>query len=150
MPAQQAATAELLRVTRRRTTVLIATLLAVSGLIALLAGCGRARGNEVSFQPSGTSEGRVGDIVLTDALFEYRGPIEAPAVYRPGESVSVQATIINEGVAPDRLISVSSPIAGGGVIDGDAGLPSRHTLTAGYPSRSPPSPCPTRRRSTCG
>jgi len=132
MPVHQAATAERWRLTRRRTTVLVAALLTLSGLLALLAGCGRARGNEVSFQPSGSSEGRVGDIVLTDALFEFRGPIEAPAVYRPGESVSVQATIINEGAAADRLVAVSSPVAGGGVIDGDAALPSRHTLTAGY------------------
>ncbi|MDQ3900072.1 MAG: copper chaperone PCu(A)C [Actinomycetota bacterium] len=130
MPVHQAATAELLLVTRRRTAVLVATLLAV---IALLPGCGRARGNEVTFQPSGTSEGRVGDIVLSDALFEFRGPIEASAVYRPGESVSVQATIVNDGTAPDRLVSVSSPIAGGGVIDGDGAIPGRHVLTAGYP-----------------
>jgi hypothetical protein len=123
MPAHQAATAELFRPTPPRMAVLVATLLAVSGLIALLAGCGRARGNEVSFQPSGTSEGRVGDIMLSDALFKFRGPIGAGATYRPGESVGVQATIVNEGAAPDRLMSVSSPIAGGGVIDGDGAIP---------------------------
>jgi hypothetical protein len=70
--------------------------------------------------------------VLTDAMFHFHGSMEASAVYRPGDSVRVQATIVNEGAVADRLVSLSSPIAGGGVIDGDGSIPSRHTLTAGY------------------
>lgn len=102
MPTRQAAVAKPLHATWRRTRVLLATLLALSGLIALLAGCGRAQQDQVSFQGSGGSEGRVGDIVLSDAMLGYYGPIGASAVYRPGESVSVQVTIVNDGAAPDR------------------------------------------------
>ncbi|MFY9808350.1 MAG: hypothetical protein WAK86_13920 [Pseudonocardiaceae bacterium] len=130
MPVHQAAVVDLRRTTRRRATVM---LLALLGLVALLAGCGRARGNQVSFDPSGGSEGRAGQISVTDAMFEFHGPIEASDVYRPGDTVSVQATILNEGADPDRLVSVSSPIAGNGVIDGDGAIPSRHALAAGYP-----------------
>ena len=129
MPVRQVTTAEPLRVTQRRTTALVAALLA---MIVLLAGCGRARYDQGIFQGNGASEGRVGDIVLTDAMFHFHGSMEASAVYRPGDSVRVQATIVNEGAVADRLVSLSSPIAGGGVIDGDGSIPSRHTLTAGY------------------
>jgi copper(I)-binding protein len=132
MPAQQVAVAEPFRVTRRRPTVLVATLLALWGLIALLAGCGRARFDQVTFEASGGSHGRVGDIAVSDAMFAFHGPIEASAVYRPGDTVSMQVTIVNEGTAEDRLVSVSSPIASGGAIDGDGAIPARHALSAGY------------------
>lgn len=126
MPIHRMPMANRSRLTRRCATILAATLL------VLLAGCGRAQPNEVTFKASGGSEGRVGDIVVSDAAFAFHGPLEASAEYQPGDTVSVRATIVNEGQTPDRLISVSSPIAGGGVIEGDGLIPSRHALTAGY------------------
>ena len=132
MPAHQATVAEPFRATRRHATVLAATLLTLSALIALLAGCGRARFDQVTFGASGGSHGRVGQIAVSDAMFAFHGPIEASDVYRPGDTVSMQATIVNEGTAEDRLVSVSSPIAGGGAIAGDGAIPARHALSAGY------------------
>jgi hypothetical protein len=125
MPVHQAATTRRLQVTRRRAAVLVAMLL------ALLVGCSRAQPNEVTFKTSG-SEGRVGDIVVTDAMFNFRGPLQTSAVYQPGDTATLRVTIVNEGDFSDRLVSVSSPIAGVGAIDGDAAIPSRHALTAGY------------------
>jgi hypothetical protein len=77
MPVHQAATTRRLQVTRRRAAVLVAMLL------ALLVGCSRAQPNEVTFKTSG-SEGRVGDIVVTDTMFNFRGPLQTSAVYQPG------------------------------------------------------------------
>jgi hypothetical protein len=115
--------AEVFRPAQRLAAVLVAALL------VLLAGCGA----EPRIRPvTGGSEGRVGAISLTDAMFDYQGPVGGGAVYRPGDTVSMQATIVNEGNLPDRLVSVSSPIAGGGVVDGDASIPGHHTLAAGY------------------
>jgi hypothetical protein len=81
---------------------------------------------------TGGSEARLGAIAVRDAMFSYNGPVGDGTAYRPGETVSVQATIVNEGTAPDQLVSVSSPIAGGGVVLGSGMITGRHTLTAGY------------------
>jgi copper(I)-binding protein len=132
MPAHQAAVAEPFQASRRRATMMAATLLSLSALIALLAGCGRARFDQVTFGASGGSHGRVGQIAVSDAMFAFHGPIETSDVYRPGDTVRMQATIVNEGTAEDRLVSVSSPIAGGGAIAGDGVIPARHALSAGY------------------
>lgn len=126
MPIPQAVMVRRSSVIRRRAMVLVATLLAILGA------CGRAQPNEVTFQAKDGSEGRVGDIAVTDAVFDFRGAGKSSTVYQPGDTVTVQATIVNEGQAPDRLVSVSSPIAGGSTIDGDSAIPSRHALAAGY------------------
>lgn len=126
MPIHQAAMSKWFGSTRRRGTLLVAMLLAV------LAGCGRAQPNEVTFKASDGSEGHVGDIVVSDAKFTFHGPLEASAVYQPGDTASLQATIVNGGNTPDRLVSVSSPIAAGSLIDGNAVIPSQHALAAGY------------------
>lgn len=119
---------DMLRAARGRTAVLIATL---AGLLTLLTGCGNGDVPQYLNEIGPGSDGRVGDVAVTDAVLAYEGPVEGDTVYRPGETVRVQATIVNEGV-PDRLVSVSSPIAGSGLIFGDATLPGDHALVSGY------------------
>ncbi|MGH3906570.1 MAG: hypothetical protein ACRDTE_20670 [Pseudonocardiaceae bacterium] len=91
----------------------------------VLAGCGDAP------EPLTTNGARVGDVLLRDAQIAYDGPVRGGTVYRAGQDAPLRLTIINEGDDPDRLVSVSSPVAGSGVIIGDAALPGGHTLTAG-------------------
>ncbi len=122
--------AQAARAVRRRTVVGLA---ALAGLAVLLAGCGGARELSVAGVPvTGASEGRVGDITVADALFTWQGPIGDGTVYQPGDTASVRATIVNDGAGPDRLVSVSSPIAGGGEVVGPATIPANHALAAGY------------------
>jgi hypothetical protein len=121
--------ANALHAAQRHTTVLLATLV---GLITLLAGCGASQLTQMSLPVTGGSEGQVGDITVRDALFSYHGPIAEGTAYQPGDTVSVQASIINQGDAADRLVPLSSPIAGGGIILGAGTIPGHHALTAGY------------------
>jgi hypothetical protein len=62
------------------------------------------------------------------------------AVYRPGGAAEVDATIINTTGAPDRLLSIGSPIATGGQVSGPALLPPGHTLAASSGPAGPPLP----------
>lgn len=105
----------------------------VACLVVLLAGCARGQPPGYIDEPQGFgATGRIGQIAVTDALLAYQGPLTAPAVYSPGATATLQATIVNEGAQPDRLVSISSPIAGAGQVVGDASLPPRHALTGGY------------------
>ncbi|PZS39509.1 MAG: hypothetical protein DLM62_07865 [Pseudonocardiales bacterium] len=116
--------------TRRHPTVLLASLL---GLLALITGCGGGPSSQIRTPVSSGSQGQVGDLVIRDATFAYHGPITDAIAYRPGDTVSVQVTIINQGTITDRLVSVSSPIAAGGAVLGAGTIPAHHTLAAGYP-----------------
>lgn len=129
MPAQQPTVTDVPR-PPRRVAVLLASLVA---LVLSLSGCGRGESGQLNFQVTGGSEGRVGDITVSDAVFHYQGQFQGGVVYRPGETVSVRATIVNEGDVPDRLVSLSSSIAGGGAIDGDGTIAGHSALAAGYP-----------------
>lgn len=102
---------------------------ALLALLALACGCGQPPPAEYLDPQGAGATGRVGTIVVTDALLTYQGQVEASTVYPPGASVPLRATLINEGEVPDRLISVSSPIAGGGQIVGDPMLPAHDALT---------------------
>lgn len=104
---------------------------ALVALLALIAGCGA--GQEIHTPAASGSQGKVGGLAVRDALFAYHGPVTGGTAYRPGDTVSVQATIINEGTSADQLVSVSSPIAGGGFLLGGGTIPAQHTLAAGYP-----------------
>jgi copper(I)-binding protein len=55
------------------------------------------------------------------------------------DTADVRATIVNEGDAPDRLLTIASPVAAGGQIAGDSALAARQALTTGYPPDPPPS-----------
>lgn len=110
-------------------------------VLALLAGCGAGQlaqtANEVT--ATGGAEGAVDSIRVRDAQFAADRPVEGDAVYLPGENVPLQMTIVNDatmslddGLAPDRLIAVSSPVARSGRIVGDARIPDGQVLVAGY------------------
>ncbi len=102
--------------------------MAVLGLVAALAGCG---GN-VQTTATGGVGGRVGDIVVRDALFTFDGHIAGDTVYQPGDDAALQLTIVNEGDRADRLVRVTSPIARSATITGEARIPGHQILTAGY------------------
>lgn len=108
--------------------MLVATLV---GLVVLLAGCSTQRGQAVQ-QVTGGSVGRVGDMAVLDAVFAYEGPIVSATVYEPGDTVELRATVVNTGDVTDQLVSVSSPIAGGGLVLGSGMTPGQHALTAGH------------------
>jgi hypothetical protein len=101
----------------------------------LLTGCAAGGPPPYLKAQGGGADGRIGQIAVTDALFAYPGPVPAPVVYQPGAAANLEVTVINEGAQPDRLVSVSSPVAGGGEIVGDASLPAQHALTTGYPGQ---------------
>jgi len=101
------------------------------GLIAALAGCS---GDNIQVTTTGGVGGRVGDIVVRDALFTFDGPTAGDTVYQPGDDAALQLTIVNEGDRADRLLRVTSPIARSGTITGDATIPGHQVLTAGYPA----------------
>lgn len=131
--------AEVFGLARRRTTVLVTALV---GLVVLLVGCSTGQRGYATKPVSSGSVGQVGDMAVLDALFPDQGRIENGTVYRPGDTVDLQATIVNTGGAADQLVSVSSPIAGGGVILGDGTVPGRHALAAGYPQSVPSTTLP--------
>lgn len=117
--------------------VVVGTLILVLGL----AGCGAGQQAQTSNQVTATggAEGRAGSILVRNAQFTFDGPIAGDTVYQPGDDAPLQVTIINDntatvddGLAPDRLVEVSSPIATSGQIVGDAQIPDGQVLTAGY------------------
>lgn len=94
----------------------VATLMITLAFVAVLAGC---------------SGGNV-DIVVRDAAFTWDGPVAGGTVYQPGDNATLQLTIVNEADRADRLVRVTSPIAGSATITGDARIPGHQVLTAGY------------------
>ncbi|MDQ3761256.1 MAG: hypothetical protein M3460_06010 [Actinomycetota bacterium] len=104
-------------------------------LMAVLVGC--SAGN-VQATATGGVGGRVGDIVVRDALFTFDGPIAGDTVYQPGDNAALQFTIFNEGDRADRLVRVSSPIARSATITGDTRIPGHQVLAAGYPGPTAP------------
>lgn len=104
----------------------------VGVVVLLLGGCTLGPPPDYLRAQGAGAAGRVGDIAVVDALVAYDGPIEASEVYEPGATARLQATIVNEGEVPDRLVSISSPVAGGAEIVGDPTLLPQETLAAGY------------------
>jgi copper(I)-binding protein len=115
---------EVFRATWWRTVVLL-------WLAVLLAGCGFAQVTEETLPMPPGAEGQVGDILVRHALFPYERPVPGDSVYQPGDTVAVQAFILNEGTGTDRLVSVSSPIAADGAVLGTNTIRGNHALTAG-------------------
>jgi copper(I)-binding protein len=99
--------------------------------LALLAGCSAGPAPGYLAPQGDGATGRTGDIVVTDAAFAYSGPVGDPTVYPRAGTAPIVATIVNTGDTADHLLSVSSPIAEGGSVTGDATLPGHHVLAAG-------------------
>jgi hypothetical protein len=96
--------------------------------LALVAGCAAGPPSEY-LRPQGDGvTGRVGDLVVTNALLDGGETGEVP----PGGTAVVRATIVNEGDMPDRLLAVASRIASAGGIVGDPAIPARGVLSTGY------------------
>ena len=100
-------------------------------LLALLVvtGCGRF---EAQLTAPGGADGGAGAIAVRDARFSAQAPRTGDEVYAAGEDAPLTLTIVNTGDATDRLVSVSSPVADGASIDGDAQILGGAALVSGY------------------
>lgn len=106
--------------------------------VLALSACGAGQQAQTANQvkSSGGSAGSVGSLVVRNAQFTWSDPVPGGFVYPVGSDAALQVSIINEKTAGlrdgDRLVAVSSPIATGGRIVGDASIPDGQVLTAGY------------------
>ena len=108
---------------RPRLALVVATLLTAALAVASCsAGALTQTGTAVS-QAAG-AWGRVGTIVIQDAAIE-AGPAETVP---PNVEVPVRGTIVNESLAGDRLMSVTSPFALGYRIEGVTAIPGKGAL----------------------
>jgi copper(I)-binding protein len=100
----------------------------------VLVGCGAGQVAQTSAQVTATggAHGAAGSVLVRDAAITFTGEIAGDAVYRPGDDVPLQLTVVNQGTAPDRLVAVRSPVAAGASVVGDALLPGGHVLVVGY------------------
>src|SRR3954454_5059567 len=110
-------------------------LTALTGLV-LAAGCAAGPPSEY-LRPQGDGvTGRIGDLVVTNVLLDGGEAGDIPS----GGTATVRATIVNEGAVPDRLLTIASPLANGGVTVLDSAVPARGVVSAGYLSGRPPLP----------
>lgn len=123
---------------RRRRSGVAAVVL---GLVVVLGGCGAGQQAQTAEQVTATGGvgGRLESILMRDVQFTYDGPVPGDTVYEVGDDAELQVTVVNDatttvddGLAADRLVEVSSPIATAGEIVGDARIPDGYVLTAGY------------------
>lgn len=119
----------------------VGALIGILALTAALSGCGAGQEAQTANQvtASGGAAGQVGSIQVRDAHIAWVGPVPGDTVYEPGDDAALQVTIVNDAtttvddaLAADTLVAVSSPIAGSGRIVGDARIPNGQVLTAGY------------------
>jgi copper(I)-binding protein len=107
---------------------------AVLAVLALVAGCsaGQQAATSNHRTNAGGNGGKAGEIAVRNALITYDRPVPGGEVYAVGQAAPLQVTIINTGVAADRLVAVSSPVAAAAQITGETTMPGGHVLTAGY------------------
>jgi copper(I)-binding protein len=119
-------------VKRRAAAVATLALSAALGL-ASLTGCGAGQITQTDTQAAGVNgaQGQAGNVLVRDASIAYAGRADSGAIYRAGEIASLDMTLVNTGTAPDQLVSVSSPIAASGQIQGDAVLPPGRAVQVG-------------------
>jgi len=118
------------QVVKRRAAVL-ATLALATGLA--LSGCGAGQITQTDTQASGANgyEGMAGDIAVRNASISFAGQPNIGAVYRAGQSAPLEMTLVNTGSQPDKLVSVSSPVAASGQITGDATIGADRAVQVG-------------------
>lgn len=106
--------------------------------VLTLSGCGAGQQAQTANQvtASGGSAASVGSLMVRDAQFAWSDPVPGGAVYPAGSDAALQVSIVNEkspGLDDgDRLVAVTSPVATGGRIVGEARIPDGQVLTAGY------------------
>ncbi|MEQ3551969.1 copper chaperone PCu(A)C [Pseudonocardia nematodicida] len=113
------------------------TLAGVAGAVALtgllLSGCGAGQISQTAQQVAATNglNASVGQVDLLDVQIAYpENPAGPNALYNPGESAPVRATLVNNGAVADRLVSVSSADAASVAIGGETALPEGVALVA--------------------
>jgi copper(I)-binding protein len=100
-----------------------------------LTGCSAGAVTQTAGQASAVNgySGQVGNLLVRNASIDFP-PSAAPtagAAYQPGGAAPISLTLVNNGASADKLLSVSSPVAGAGQITGDATVPGGSTVTVG-------------------
>jgi len=90
---------------------------------------------QTSTQASGVNgySGQVGNVLVRNASIDFPATLSptAGAAYQPGGSAPLSLTLVNNGASADKLLSVTSPVAGAAQITGDATVPAGSTVNVG-------------------
>lgn len=111
--------------------------------LLLLTACGTTTPTVDSTEPTGTAgaaNGSIGALEIRNARIVAQPPRAGDEVYAAGSDVPLSTSVINTGDVPDRLVSVSSPVAYGQRIDGDAQIPGGFTLVSNDRDAAPTRP----------
>lgn len=95
-----------------------------------LAGCSAGQVTQTSSQvPAvGGANSGVGQIAVRDVQIEFADRVEGGNVYARGGNAPLRMTIVNAGAGPDRLVSVTSPVASSVQISGVTSIPGGQAL----------------------
>lgn len=127
----------MIRSPRARTAA--AAIGALIGAVAL-AGCGAGQLAATAGQVAavGGANATVGQIAVRDAAIAFDGPAADGTAYQVGGSAPLSMTIVNQGAQPDRLVSVSSPVASAVEVGGTREVPAGQVVVVdGEPAPSP-------------
>jgi copper(I)-binding protein len=115
------------RTPRIRSTAAVAG--AVIGAV-VLAGCSAGQVTQTSRQVTAVdgANANAGPIAVRDALFVLPEHVQTGVAYPRGSSAPLELVIVNTGGAADELVSVTSPIAGNGVVSGKRDVPGGQKL----------------------
>lgn len=104
------------------------------GLVLALAGCGAGQITQTDTQVAAVNgvSGQAGQIGVRNAQLVF--PPNAARYYPKGSDAALVATIVNDGSATDRLVSVSAPAASSVNLQGSTVLPAAFALTAVSPA----------------
>jgi copper(I)-binding protein len=102
-------------------------------MIFALAGCGAGQISQTADEASAVNgyTGQIGSIEVRNASIAFAGQGKTDAVYRAGQSAPLNMTLVNVSPTDDKLVSVSSPVASGGQIQGDATVAGNRALQVG-------------------
>jgi copper(I)-binding protein len=117
----------------RRAAVVAKLVLPVLLGFAALTGCGAGALTQTAQQAPAVNgyQGRAGTIDVRDATIAFAGQGNSGAVYRAGQSAPLNMVLVNVGDTTDRLVSVSSPVASSGQIQGEAILAGGRAVQVG-------------------
>lgn len=99
----------------------------------LLTACGTTTPTVEPADPTGTAgnaNGSVGAVEIRNARFAAQLPRAGDEVYPAGANAPLSMSVVNTGDVSDRLVSVSSPVASGHRVDGEAQIPDGFTLVS--------------------
>lgn len=104
---------------RPRTALLAATLLGAAALV--LSGCsvGAVTQTDTTVSSVYGAESQVGQVLLRDVTIDPGPVVVVPA----GSSVTLRGTFVNQALADDQLVSVSTPYAGQVRTEGTTTIP---------------------------